>query len=269
MRDELLRFSREIAFAAARVYAGGRESRAPGTPGWRLWSSTGWSAASTAASRSEPARRVGLALHRPGDRGGGFGARRRQRRCDGRVHRTARRGHLDALAGRARRPTGRRPRRHRRPAGRRAGCCCRCSLTARLWPGLAAEDISAASRVTRAALSGLRAVPAWPGAPRPVSADALLPERALAGDPDARDELVDNVYRPLVEAGDVLLDTVSTFLDSRRRAGGDRPDAVRACQHRALPAATGRRDLRGGADRSARRLRHSAGTRPRPPRRRP
>ena len=68
--------------------------------------------------------------------------------------------------------------------------------------------------VTRAALSGLRAVAAWPNAPRPVSADALLPERALAGDAEAREALVVNVYEPLVRAGEVVLDTVSTFLDS-------------------------------------------------------
>jgi DNA-binding PucR family transcriptional regulator len=77
-----------------------------------------------------------------------------------------------------------------------------------------ATDVSAASAVTRAALSGLRAVAAWPAAPRPVDADALLPERALAGDPDARDALVETVYRPLAAAGEVLLDTVSTFLET-------------------------------------------------------
>ena len=85
-------------------------------------------------------------------------------------------------------------------------------------------DIAQASEVTRAALSGLRAVPAWPGAPRPVSTDALLPERALAGDAQARDELIRTVYRPLVAAGDVLADTVSTFLD----AGGSLDVTARA-----------------------------------------
>jgi hypothetical protein len=77
-----------------------------------------------------------------------------------------------------------------------------------------AADVSAASAVTRAALSGLRAVAAWPAAPRPVDADALLPERALAGDGDARDALIETVYRPLAAAGEVLLDTVSTFLET-------------------------------------------------------
>jgi DNA-binding PucR family transcriptional regulator len=70
----------------------------------------------------------------------------------------------------------------------------------------------------------LRAVVAWPGAPRPVSAEALLPERALAGDEDACTQLVQTVYRPLVAAGDVLLDTVRTFLD----AGGALETTARA-----------------------------------------
>jgi len=90
--------------------------------------------------------------------------------------------------------------------------------------GPIAKDISAAASVTQAALSGLRAVHAWPGAPRPVSADALLPERALAGDVEARGQLIENVYRPLVQAGDVLLETVAAFLD----AGGALEATARA-----------------------------------------
>jgi len=60
----------------------------------------------------------------------------------------------------------------------------------------------------------LRAAAAWPGAPRPVSATALLPERALAGDAEARAELIADVYQPLAQAGDVLLGTLTAFLDS-------------------------------------------------------
>jgi DNA-binding PucR family transcriptional regulator len=84
--------------------------------------------------------------------------------------------------------------------------------------------MSAATSVTQAALSGLRTVQAWPAAPRPVSADALLPERALAGDAAARTQLVDTVYRPLVAAGDVLVETVTAFLD----AGGALEATARA-----------------------------------------
>jgi DNA-binding PucR family transcriptional regulator len=80
--------------------------------------------------------------------------------------------------------------------------------------GPPAKDVSAAGAVTQAALSGLRAVPAWPGAPRPVSSDDLLPERALAGDGDARQQLIESVYKPLIAAGDVLVETVAAFLDA-------------------------------------------------------
>jgi DNA-binding PucR family transcriptional regulator len=46
-----------------------------------------------------------------------------------------------------------------------------------------------------------------------VTSDDLLPERALSGDGHARRQLVQEVYRPLVEAGTSILDTVAAFLD--------------------------------------------------------
>jgi DNA-binding PucR family transcriptional regulator len=63
-----------------------------------------------------------------------------------------------------------------------------------------------------AAHSALRVVHGWPDAPRPVHADDLLPERALAGDAIARDALVDQVHRPLNEAGTTVLLTLETYL---------------------------------------------------------
>lgn len=47
-------------------------------------------------------------------------------------------------------------------------------------------------------------------------AEELLPERVLAGDPDARTQLIATVFAPLQEAGDVLLETVVAYLDSGR-----------------------------------------------------
>ncbi|MEO8330700.1 MAG: helix-turn-helix domain-containing protein [Candidatus Nanopelagicales bacterium] len=79
--------------------------------------------------------------------------------------------------------------------------------------GPVVADLSAAPRSAAAALSGFRAAPAWPDAPRPVSADQLLPERALDGDDEARRGLVDQVYRPLVEAGGGLLETAAAVLE--------------------------------------------------------
>ncbi len=75
-------------------------------------------------------------------------------------------------------------------------------------------DLLAANLSARAAVAGLRAAPAWPEAPRPVSSDDLLPERSLAGDGHARRQLVSTVYQPLVEAGSGLLETLTAYLDS-------------------------------------------------------
>lgn len=70
-----------------------------------------------------------------------------------------------------------------------------------------------ASRSARAAVHGLSAARARPEAPRPVNAEELLPERVLAGDPDARAELVDRIYRPLAQApGTAHLETTATYL---------------------------------------------------------
>jgi DNA-binding PucR family transcriptional regulator len=75
------------------------------------------------------------------------------------------------------------------------------------------RDLRSASISARAALSALRAAPAWPDAPRPVGADELLPERALDGDPEARAALISDVYEPLVNGGHGLLDTLTTYLE--------------------------------------------------------
>jgi hypothetical protein len=214
LREELLRFSREIAFAAARVYATAAESRGSwddrlealvidglvrgsdiGDPLPTQIAALGWRAAGPIGAV------VGTA---PAGDGHAVLAE---------VHRVARRLGLDAMAG---------------AHGERlvvvfGGADDPGAAARKLLPifgegpvvlGPVAPSIDQASAVTRAALSGLRAVAGWPNAPRPVSADDLLPERALAGDADARAELVASIYRPLVDAGDVLLDTVTAFLDS-------------------------------------------------------
>lgn len=65
----------------------------------------------------------------------------------------------------------------------------------------------------REALSGLRAAVAWPTAPRPVATADLLPERALNGDGHARRHLGRHLYGSLVDAGGALLETLVAFLD--------------------------------------------------------
>lgn len=80
--------------------------------------------------------------------------------------------------------------------------------------GPTVADLGAAGASARAALAAVRAAPGWPAAPRPVPAEDLLPERALAGDEEARRTLVHDLYRPLAEAGAVLLDTVTAYAES-------------------------------------------------------
>ncbi|GAA2998970.1 fatty acid biosynthesis transcriptional regulator FasR [Streptomyces lactacystinicus] len=79
--------------------------------------------------------------------------------------------------------------------------------------GPTVPDLLSATRSAHAAAAGLRACAAWPDAPRPVLADDLLPERALAGDQAARRQLVEEIYTPLDEAGSALLETLSVYLE--------------------------------------------------------
>ena len=79
--------------------------------------------------------------------------------------------------------------------------------------GPTVPDLLSATMSARAALAGLRAAPAWPDAPRPVRADDLLPERALDGDEDAREQLIGDVYEPLLGGGSPLLDTLTSYLE--------------------------------------------------------
>ncbi len=64
----------------------------------------------------------------------------------------------------------------------------------------------------RAAMSGARVAESWAFAPRPVSANDLLPERALAGDGHARRELGRDIYRTLADSDDLLV-TLQQFFE--------------------------------------------------------
>lgn len=75
--------------------------------------------------------------------------------------------------------------------------------------------MTSVSEAARATIFGLRAARAWPDAPRPIAASELLPERALAGDLEARAELDATVFAPLA-AEPILMETAATYLE---RAG--------------------------------------------------
>jgi PucR C-terminal helix-turn-helix domain/GGDEF-like domain len=95
------------------------------------------------------------------------------------------------------------------------------SLLQRFGPGPviigpSMDSIDDAPRSAAAALAGLRAAPAWPQAPRPVLADELLPERVLIADHEARRTLVRLAYTPLAGANGSLLETLSAYLGAGR-----------------------------------------------------
>ena len=212
----VLRFGREVAFSAATVYASAAEARG-------AWDARLEALVVDAVVRGEaeevllsravgaglgpgrPRRRSSSATRPPRSRP--TPARRAPRRPPGRRHGAA--GHPRRAPGddRQRRPDGGpgdalgelsavlRPRARRRRA--------------RPSTGLVDAHHSAGARPGRAP-GGRRA---WPGAPRPVAADALLPERVLAGDAEAVAQLVRDVATPLREAGGGLTETVEAYLD--------------------------------------------------------
>lgn len=216
LRMAILRYSREVAFAAARVYARAAEVR--GAWDARLEAlvvdavirgeadESVVSRASTLGWASPPAIAVviGAAPDEPG-------------RAVETIRQAAARHGLDLLAA----PQG--DRLVLVIGGRLAG---RDELLAQVGDfsalfgdgqvvvGPIVANLAEAARSARAALSGMRAARAWPEAPRPVAAEDLLPERALAGDGHARRALAEEVYQPLVAAGRDLVDTLAAFFDS-------------------------------------------------------
>jgi hypothetical protein len=223
LREAVLKFSREVAFAAARVYARAAESR--GSWDARLQASLvdallrgdtpdvlasraaalGWADAppvAVAVGRS-PGGEAAAAVHT--------------------VYRAARRIGVDVLGG---------------VHGDRlvvvlGGAADPLGAAEKLLVGFgdgpvvvgpAVPSLDEATESARAALAGYRAAPAWPAAPRPVAAADLLPERALAGDAEARRILRQDVYGALVRSGGELLETLDAFF----AAGGVLESAARA-----------------------------------------
>ncbi|HEY2671864.1 MAG TPA: helix-turn-helix domain-containing protein [Rugosimonospora sp.] len=222
LRVAVLRFSREIAFAAARVYARAAETR--GAWDARLQAllvdalvrgdSSDVLASRAAALGWTEAPPVAVAVGR--SPGGETSA------VVHALYRTARRIGVEVIGG---------------VHGDRlvvvlGGAADPLAVAERLLVGFgegpvvvgqAVPSLDEATESARAALAGYRAAPAWPAAPRPVAAADLLPERALAGDADARRILRQEVYGSLARSGE-LLDTLDAFF----AAGGVLESAARA-----------------------------------------
>ncbi len=223
LREAILRFSREIAFSAARVYARAAESR--GAWDARLQAllvdallrgdssdvlasraaALGWADAPpvTVVVGRSPGGEVAAVLHT---------VYRAARRIDVEIIGGVHGDRLVVVVGGAADPLGTA---QKLLAGFGTGP---------VVVGPAVPSLDQATESARAALAGYRAAVAWPGAPRPVTADDLLPERVLAGDPEARRLLRHDVYGSLARAGGELLETLDAFFT----AGGVLESAARA-----------------------------------------
>jgi PucR C-terminal helix-turn-helix domain/GGDEF-like domain len=213
LREAVLRYSREVAFAAAQVYARVAETRG-------AWDARLEALVVDALLRGDhdetlPSRAsaLGWAAMSPVTVVVGRSPEAHPEEVLDAVQRAARHARAEVLAG---------------VHGDRlvvvlGGAADALAATAPLLPEFAAgpvvvgptvTDLGSAGDSARAALAGIRAASGWPSAPRPVLAGELLPERALAGDEEARRELLDTVYSPLADAGALLLDTVTAYAES-------------------------------------------------------
>ena len=213
LRENVLRYSREIAFAAAQVYAQAAEARG-------AWDARLEALVVDALLRGEvdegvPSRAAALGWVATGAVtvvvGRSPAGSDPETVVEG-VQRAARHAHLAVLAG----VQGERLVAVLGDVGDPMAAAR--SLLGQFGRGPVVvgpvvPDLLQATRSADEAIAGLRAAVAWPGAPRPVAADDLLPERALAGDPAARRRLVEDVYRPLAGDTSTLLDTAAAFLE--------------------------------------------------------
>jgi len=82
--------------------------------------------------------------------------------------------------------------------------------------GPVVSTVSDASRSAKAALAANSVAATTNFSHRPILADELLPERALAGDSLAKVTLLQNLYHPIADASTELLNTLRTYLECGR-----------------------------------------------------
>jgi len=224
LREAILLYSREIAFASADVYARAAEAR--GLWDARLEALVVDSILSGEYDDELPSRIAALGWHGHGEVAVLVGTAPRMLDVD-MLRRTARHREADVLIGvqgsRLVLVIGRAD-----PYDESSASSSHPSFTdiARaLEPGFGeghlvlgheVPSLVDASKSAKAALAGFAVARAWRNAPRPVLADDLLPERALAGDPVARSTLVNRIYKPLKTHSTELLTTLWCYLDNGR-----------------------------------------------------
>ena len=228
LREAILLYSREIAFAAADVYARAAEAR--GLWDARLEALVVDSILSGEYDDELPSRIAALGWHGHGEVAVLVGTAPKQLDVD-HVRRAARHMHADVLIGvQGNRlvlvigrsdPLGSEPDETIGTSSALTFMEIATQLEPHFGPGhlvLGHEvpNLVDASKSAKAALAGFAVARSWRHAPRPVHADDLLPERALAGDPLARATLVHRIYRPLQAHSTELLTTLWSYLDNGR-----------------------------------------------------
>ena len=222
IREGVLRYSRDIAFAAADVYARAAEQR--GLWDARLEALVVDSILTGEHDAELPSRIAALGWHGHGEVAVLVGTTPRQLEVDN-LRRTARHNRTDLLVGvqgnRLVVVIGR-----AKPAGDQdAEQRSFYEIAKQLEPGFGdgrlvlgpqVTNVVEAGRSARAALAAFSIEDAYRRDERPVLADDLLPERALAGDPLARQTLIQRVYRPLADHPSDLLPTLWCYLDNGR-----------------------------------------------------
>ena len=131
--------------------------------------------------------------------------------------------------------------------------------------GPTAPMLTAAYHSASEAISGMNAVAGWRGAPRPVLARELLPERALMGDASAVAALHTDVMRPLGRRRSDPHRDPGCLSRLRRGDRGLCPQVVRSSKYRALSTAPDRRLHRPRSDPPARCVRPAGGSDRLPP----
>ncbi len=228
LREAILLYSREIAFAAADVYARAAEAR--GLWDARLEALGVDSILSGEYDDELPSRIAALGWHGHGEVAVLVGTAPKQLDVD-QVRRAARHMQADVLIGvqgnRLVLVIGRSDPldRDAEEATGTAPALSFIEIATQLEPhfgsghlvlGHEVPNLVDASKSAKAALAGFAVANSWRHAPRPVHADDLLPERALAGDPLARATLVHRIYRPLQAHSTELLTTLWSYLDNGR-----------------------------------------------------
>jgi hypothetical protein len=228
LREAILLYSREIAFAAADVYARAAEAR--GLWDARLEALVVDSILSGEYDDELPSRIAALGWHGHGEVAVLVGTAPKLFDVD-QVRRAARHMHADVLVGvqgnRLVVVIGRADPRSREgdESVGTASALTFMEIATQLEPhfgsghlvlGHEVANLVDAGKSAKAALAGFAVARSWRHAPRPVHADDLLPERALAGDPLARATLVHRIYRPLQAHSTELLTTLWSYLDNGR-----------------------------------------------------